>query len=109
MDLKYQDPNVYNIRPLFGKGPMHMVNQQQLFNLQKSQGDNLLHPAPDTYLPITLTKKSPETKTPQTSHLYGTQSKTKMNSTSLMSFCEDEECSGVIGNLFNHVATKLWR
>ena len=31
---------------------MHMVNQQQLFDPQKAQGDNLLHPAPDTYLPI---------------------------------------------------------
>ena len=87
---------------------MHMVNQQQLFDLQKSQGDNLLHPAPDTYLPIMLTKKSLDTKTPQTSHLYGTQSKTKVNSTSLQSSCENEELSGVIGNLFNHVATNLW-
>ena len=86
---------------------MHTVNQQQLFDLQKSQGDNLLHPAPDTYLPIKLTKQSSETKTSQTSHPYSTQSKTKVNSTSLQSSYEDEECSGVIGNLFNDVATKL--
>ena len=109
VDSKHQDPNVYNIKPLYGKGPMRMMNWQQLFDLQKSQGHNLLHPAPDTYLPIMLTKKSPDTKTPQLSHPYGTQSKTKVNSASLLSSYEDEECSGVIGNLFNHVATKLWR
>ena len=28
MELKPQDPNVYNVKPLCGKGPMHMVNQQ---------------------------------------------------------------------------------
>ena len=55
-----------------------------------------------------LTKKSTETKTPQTSHLYGTWSKTKVNSTTLQSSYEYEESSGVIGNLFNCVATKLW-
>ena len=109
MESKHWDHNVYNIKPLCGKGPMHMVNWQQLFDLQKSQGDNLLHPAPDTYLPIMLTKKSPDTKTPQLSHLYGIHSKTKVNSTSLLSSYKDEECSGVIGNLFNHVAMKLWR
>ena len=27
MELKHQDPNVYKIKPLCGKGPMHMVNQ----------------------------------------------------------------------------------
>ena len=70
VELKHQDPNVYNIRLLSGKGPVHMVNQQQLFDLQKSQGDNLLHPTPDTYLPIMLTKKSTETKTPQTSKFH---------------------------------------
>ena len=26
MELKHQDPNVYNIKPLCGKGPMCMVN-----------------------------------------------------------------------------------
>ena len=107
VELKHWDPNVYNIKPLSGKGPMHTVNQWQLFDLQKSQRDNLLHPAPDTYLPKMLTKKSTETKTPQTSHPYGTQSKTKVNSITLQSSYEDEECSGVIGNPFNCVATKL--
>ena len=26
MESKHQDPNVYNIKSLSGKGPMHMVN-----------------------------------------------------------------------------------
>ena len=86
---------------------MCTVNQQQLFDLQESPGDNLLHPAPDTYLPIMLMQKLQNTKTPQLSHLYGTRSKTKVDSASLISSYEDEECSGVIGNLFNLVATKL--
>ena len=42
MESKHWDPNVYNIQPLSGKGPLHTVNQWQLFDLQKSQGDNLL-------------------------------------------------------------------
>ena len=109
MESKHRDPNVYKIKPLCGKGPIHMVNQQQLFDIQKSPGDNLLHPAPDTYLPIMLMQKLQNTKTPQLNHPYGTQSKTKVDSASLMSSYEDEECSGVISNLFNHVATKLWR
>ena len=40
MESKQQDPNVYNIKPLSRKGPMPMVNQQQFFDIQKSQGDN---------------------------------------------------------------------
>ena len=78
MELKHWDPNVYKIKPLCGKGPMHMVNRRQLFDLQKSPGDNLLHPVPDTYLPIMLTQKSPNTKTPQVTHPYSTRSKTKV-------------------------------
>ena len=101
MELKHWDPNVYKIKPLCGKHPMCMVNWQQLFDLQKSPGDNLLHPAPDTYLPIMLTKKLPSTKTPQVTHPYGTWSKTKVDSASLTTSYEDERCSGVVGNLFN--------
>ena len=37
---------------------MHMVSWWQLFDLQKSQGDNLLDQAPDTNLPIMLAKNS---------------------------------------------------
>ena len=83
-----------------------MVNQQQLFDLQKALGDNLLHPAPDTYLPIMLMQKLP--KVPPISHPYGTQSRTKVDSASLTTSYE-ENCSGVIGNLFNHVTEKLWQ
>ena len=72
---------------------MPMVNWQQLFDLQKSPGDNLLHPAPDTYLPIMLAKKLQNTKTLQSSHPYGTKPKTKVDSASLISSYEDEEWS----------------
>ena len=101
VESKHWDPNVYKIRPLCGKCPMHTVNQQQLFDLQKSPGNNLLHPSPDTYLPIMLMQKLLNTKTPQVTHPYGTQSKTKVDSASLITSYEDEKCSGVIGNLFN--------
>ena len=40
VESKHWDPNVYKIKPLCGKGPMHTVNWQQLFDLQKSPGDN---------------------------------------------------------------------
>ena len=36
MESKHQDPNLYIIKPLNVKGPMLMVNQQQLFNIHKS-------------------------------------------------------------------------
>ena len=86
---------------------MHTVNRQQLFDLQKSPGDNLLHPAPDTHLPIMLTQKP--SKVPPIIHTYGTQSKTKVDSTSLTTSYEEENHSGVLGNLFNCVTGKLWR
>ena len=55
VELKHQDPNVYIIKPLNGKGPMHMVNQKQLFDLHKSQGNDMpSSPAPDTKLPTIL-------------------------------------------------------
>ena len=106
IESKHQDPNVYKVKPLCGKGPMHMVNRWQLIDLQKSPGDNLLHPASDIYLPW---QRSPNTKVPQVTHPYGTQSKSKVDSASLTTSHEDEKCSGVIGNLFNQVTEKLWR
>ena len=107
IESKHWDPNVYKIKPLCGKGPMCMVNWWQLFYLQKSPEDNLLHPAPDTYLPIMLTQKLP--KVPQITHPYGTRSNTKVDSASLTTSYEEENHSGVIGNLFNQVTKKLWR
>ena len=107
LNLKHRDPNVYKIKPLCGKGPMHMVNRRQLFDLQKSPGHNLLPSAHVTHLPIMLMQKSP--KVPPISHHYGTWSKTKVDSASLTTSYEEENRSGVIGNLFNHVTGKLWR
>ena len=47
--LKHKDPNVYIIHPLC-VGPVHTVNQQQLFDLKKSSlGDSRdLYPDPTT-------------------------------------------------------------
>ena len=36
MESQHQDPNVYTISPINGKGPMHKVNQWQLFDLEKT-------------------------------------------------------------------------
>ena len=55
MESQHQDPNVYTIRPLNGKGPLCKVNWWQLFDLQKTQGsDKLSDPAPNTILPTLL-------------------------------------------------------
>ena len=82
---------------------MHTVNWKQLFNLKKPQGDtNSLDQAPDTILPISLAKKISNKKTPQTSHPCGTRSKTKVNTITLDSSCEDEDGFGIgtlIGSL----------
>ena len=59
MESQHQDQNVYTIKPLNGKGPMHKVNWQQLYNLQKTQGsDKSSDPAPNTILPTLLVKKT---------------------------------------------------
>ena len=59
VESKHQDPNVYIIKPLNGKGPMHKVNQQQLFDLQKTQGSDMpSSPAPDTILVTLIVKKN---------------------------------------------------
>ena len=41
MESKHQDPNVYIIKPVNGKGPVHTVNQWQLFDVHKSQGSDM--------------------------------------------------------------------
>ena len=91
MESQHQDPNVYTIRPLNGKGPVHKVNQQQLFDLQKTQGsDKPSNPPPDTILPTLLVQKPTRGSiTPQQTHPYGTRSKTQAN-TILQSSSEDE-------------------
>ena len=122
MELKHQDPNVYIIKPLNGKGPIHRVNQQQLFNLQKSQGNDMpSSPAPDTKLPTMLMKKLTKNVTPQQRHPYGTRSKTKVDSialqspedetkedsTVLESSAEDGRSFGVVRNLLICLSTKF--
>ena len=53
IESKHQDPNVYIIKPLYGKGPMCTVNWQQLFNLQNHRGVicHLVQPLTPFYLP----------------------------------------------------------
>ena len=123
VESQHQDPNVYTIKPLNGKGPMCKVNRQQLFNLRKTQGsDKPSDPAPGTILPTLLVKKPIRGLiTPQNTHPYGTRSKTQAN-TILQSSSEDEaehpstlepsledtEDLGVMGNLINCISTKFW-
>ena len=123
VELKHHEPNVYIIKPLNGKGPMHMVNWQQLLDLHKSQGSHMpSNPAPDTNLPTLLVKKPTRGLTTlQHVHPYGTRSKIQANSMILQSSSEDEtedpsifESSlgdtgsyGVMGNLLNCISAKL--
>ena len=103
---------------------MCMVKQQQLFDLQKTQGSDMpSSPAPDTILP-TLPVKRPirGLTTPQHVHPYSNRSKTQANTMILQSSSKDEaenpstlESSledtgnlGVMGNLFNCISTTLW-
>ena len=122
MESQHQDPNVYTIKPLNGKGPMCKVNRWQLYNLQKTQGsDKPSDPAPNTILPTLLVKKPTRGLTaPQNTHPYGTRSKTQANtilqspsedeaepSSTLEPSLEDTENLGVMGNLINCLSTKL--
>ena len=109
IESKHWDPNVYKIKPPCGKGAMHMVNWWQLFDLQKSLGDNLLHPAPDTYLPIMFDAEIAKYQGPSSYSFLWYPVKTKVDSASLTTSYEEENCSGVIGNLFNWVTKRLWR
>ena len=124
MESQHQDPNVYTINPLNGKGLMHKVNWGQLFDLQKTQGSDMpSNPAPDTILPTLLVKKPTRgLTTPKNTHPYGTRSKTQANTIVLQQTSEDEaehpsilqpsledtENLGVMGNLINCISTKLW-
>ena len=123
VESQHQDPNVYTIKPLNGKGPMCKVNWQQLYDLQKTQGsDKPSDPAPNTILPTLLVKKPTRgLGTPQQTHPYGTRSKTQANailqspsedeaepSSTLEPSLEDTENPGVMGNLINCLSTKLW-
>ena len=123
VESQHQDPNVYTIKPLNGKGPMHMVNLWHLFDLQKTQGsDKPSNPVPNTILPTLLVKKPTRGLiTPQQTHPYGTRSKAQANiilqsssedelqhPTTLESSLEDTENLGVMGNLINCISTKLW-
>ena len=114
VESKHQDPNVYIIRPLSGKGPMCMVNWQLLFDLHKSQGSDMLsNPVPDTKLTTFLIMKPiRDITTAQHDHSYGTKAnsiilqsssedETKEDPTVLESSFGDRDSFGMMGNLFN--------
>ena len=80
------------------------------------------NPAPETILPTLLVNKHTRgLTTPQNVYPYGTRSKIQANTMVLKSPCEheaehpailessleDTENLGVMGNLFNHISTKL--
>ena len=124
VESQHQDPNVYTIKPLNGKGPMRKVNQRQLYDLQKMQGsDKPSDPAPSTILPTLLVKKPTRgLGTPQHIHPYGTRSKTQANAilqsssedeaenpSTLEPSLEDTENLGVMGNLINCLSAKFWQ
>ena len=88
-----------------------MVNWQHLFDLHKSQGNDMpSRPAPDTKLPTILMKKLAKNETPQQSRPYGTRSKTKANSVVLQSSSEDEtkEDPTVLGSSFEDREALEW-
>ena len=82
MEAQHQDPNVYTIKPVSGKGVVQKVNWHQLFNLKRALRDA----DPTVGVPnIKLPKYQPKKKliqTPPISHPYGTHSKTKAAATS---------------------------
>ena len=104
VELKHHNMNVYIIKPFNGKGPMHTVNWQQLFDLQKLQGSDIpSNPTHDIKLPTLLVRKPTRgVTTPQHVHPDGTRSKTKANSKVLQSSSEDETeevlCKAVLAN-----------
>ena len=93
--LKHKDPNVYIIHPLCG-GPVHMVNQWQLFDLKKSSlGDGGPDPtvssSPQSNLPFFQLKKLKlDTKAPH-QHSYGNRSKTQTNTVLQTSDVNDDK------------------
>ena len=121
VESQHQDPNIYTIKPLNGKGPMCKVNWQLLYDLQKTQGsDKPSDPAPNTILPTLLMKKPIRGLTaPRNTHPYGIRTKTQANtilqspsedeaepSSTLEPSLEDTENLGVMGNLINCLSIK---
>ena len=37
--VQHHDPNIYPIKPICVKGPVHKCNCQQLYDLKKSKGE----------------------------------------------------------------------
>ena len=71
----HKDPNVYITQSLKKKEPKRTVNRQQLFNLIKSQEDQIT--ADPSIKEPKYEPKWKNLKNPQICHPYGTRSKTK--------------------------------
>ena len=85
----HKDPDVYVIQSLDKKGPKKIVNRQQLFDLNKSQGSPLT-PDPSIKGPKFDPKvRKLKDSEPQIYHPYGTRSKTKATSASVQSVIPD--------------------
>ena len=106
---KHKDPNAYIIHPLCG-GPLHMVNQWQLFDLKKlSLGDSgdtdpTDSSAPKTILPFFQPKKIKTEKDTPHQHPYGTRSKIQTNTVvQVPNICYDSIADTGFGSLASSI------
>ena len=87
----HKDPNVYIIQSLNKKGPKRTLNRQQLFDLKRSQVDQITSD-PSIKGPRFDLKLKKHNIKPYISHPYGTRSKTKAASASVQSVEADTQC-----------------
>ena len=75
----YVEPNVYDIKPVNGKGPVHTVNQCQLQDLERTQEDKDYKDPHSSYQELQVPSYDPDLSRDKsslkTSHPYATQSK----------------------------------
>ena len=76
---RHVEPNVYDIKPVNGKGPVHTVNQHQLQDLERTQEDKDYKDPHSSYQGLQVPSYNPDLsrdKSPlKTSHPYATHSK----------------------------------
>ena len=102
--LKHKNPTVYIIHPLCG-GPVHTVNQQQLFDLKKSSledsgdldPDPTIPSVPGTKLPFFQLKRTKIEQDRPHDHLYGTRSKPQTKAVFQMPELNEENRQEVTG------------
>ena len=76
---RHVEPNVYNIKPVNGKGPVHTVNQCQLQDLERTQEDKDYKDPYSSHQGLQVPSYNPylsRDKSPlKTNHPYATHSK----------------------------------